>query len=273
MKKPEFKIPSVLGKISAKFVKKPVFNQPVDTERRYHVTRILFAVLLSLLIATATAVIGLRAITINFIEDNRDTGFEYKAENPNDSVIVAALPRTLYTAPAKLALIAGGISIFVGASHLAFVIMDWKVGKKTQAYAFRRNMMFLHFFNTVLILFALISIFVTHKSSSHVNVRYIELKSDRISPTDGMRYNIGKFDLETWSCGWVPIPGATMVHDDYDAQCRVEVAGRAMMVLFLVLGMGLAGLSIWSMLGGRDINGERIKTEEVGVEMDRMNAV
>lgn len=130
MKKPELKLPSVLGKISAKFVQKPVFNQPVQTERRYHVTRLLFAILLSLLVATSGAVIGLKAMTINFIEDNHDTGFEFVTDDPNDSLIMAALPRMLYTAPAKLALVAGAISIFVAASHLAFVIMDWKVGKK-----------------------------------------------------------------------------------------------------------------------------------------------
>lgn len=132
MKKPEFKLPSVVGKISSKFAQKPVFNQPVYTERRYHVFRSLYATLLFLLIATSASVIGLKAMTINFIEDNRDTGFEYETEDPNDAVIMAALPRMLYITPAKLALIAAGISIFVGASHLAFVIMDWKAGKKVQ---------------------------------------------------------------------------------------------------------------------------------------------
>lgn len=130
MKKPEIKIPSLLGKVSAKFVKKPIFNQPVHTEKRYHVTRTLFAVLLSLLIMTAATVIGLKAMTVNFIEDNRDTGFEFETEDPNDTVILAALPKMLYTAPAKLALVAAAISIFVGTAHLAFVIMDWKAGKK-----------------------------------------------------------------------------------------------------------------------------------------------
>jgi hypothetical protein len=130
MKRPEFKIPAVLGKVSAKFVKKPVFNKPVHTEKRYHVTRILYTILLSLLIMIATSIIGLNAMTVNFIEDNRDTGFEFGTEDPNDAVILAALPKMLYTAPAKLALVAGAISILVGATHLAFVITDWKAGKK-----------------------------------------------------------------------------------------------------------------------------------------------
>jgi hypothetical protein len=137
MKIPEVKLPSVVGKISAMFVKKPVFNQPVYTEKRYHVTRILYAVLLSLLVATAATVIALKAMTINFIEDNRDTGFEFETGDPNDPVIMAALPRMLYMAPAKLALISGGISIFVGATHLAFVIMDWKIGKKVSIFGLR----------------------------------------------------------------------------------------------------------------------------------------
>ncbi|KAJ4294342.1 hypothetical protein N0V90_008032 [Kalmusia sp. IMI 367209] len=272
MKRPEIKIPAVLGKISARFGKKPVFNQPVYTERRYHVTRMLYAVLLALLVMIAAAIIGLKAMTVNFIEDNRDTGFEFKTDEP-ESVIMAALPRMLYTAPAKLALVAGAISIFVGTTHLAFVVMDWRQGKKTQAYAFRRNMMFLHFGNNILILFALISIFVTHKSTSHFNVRYITNKADRPSSNDGMRYNIGTFDLETWSCELKSVPGAEMVWDDYGAQCSIEVAGRGVMVVFLVVGSALAGLSIWGMIGRRDATGERIKTEQVDVEMDKMNAV
>ncbi|KAK7190946.1 hypothetical protein DPSP01_009155 [Paraphaeosphaeria sporulosa] len=273
MKKPELKMPSVLGKVSAKFVKKPMFNQPVHTEKRYHVTRMVYAVLLSLLVLIAASTIGLNAVTVNFIEDNRDTGFEFETEDPNDAVILAALPRMLYTAPAKLALVAGAISIFVGATHLAFVITDWKVGKKTQAYAFRRNMMFLHFGNTILILFALISTLVAHKSSSHVNVRYVTSKADRPSAADGLRYNIGTFDLETWSCEWKSIPGAEMVWMDYGAQCSVEVAGRSIMCLFLVVTTALAGLSIWGMIGRRDASGERIKTEQVELEMGKMNAI
>lgn len=130
MKKPDFKLPSVLAKVSAKFVKKPVFNQPVHTEKRYHVTRTVYAVLLSLLVMVAASIVALNAVTVNFIEDNRDTGFEFQTEDPTDAVILAALPKMLYTAPAKLALVAGAISIFVGATHLAFVVTDWKAGKK-----------------------------------------------------------------------------------------------------------------------------------------------
>ncbi|KAL5413865.1 hypothetical protein PMIN03_003545 [Paraphaeosphaeria minitans] len=285
------KIPSVLRNVSARFAKKPMFNQPVHTEKRHHVTRIIYALLLSLLVIIAASIIGLNIVTVNFTEDNRDTGFEFETDNPNEAVILAALPRMLYTAPAKLALIAGVISVFVGATHLAFVFTDWKLGKKvgshptqsspstlvtrpqTQAYAFRRNMMFLHFGNTILILFALISTLVAHKSSSHVNVRYVTNKADRSSAAEGLRYNIGTFDLETWSCEWKSIPGAEMVWMDYGAQCSIEVAGRSLMCLFLVVTTALAGLSIRGMIGRRDASGERIKTEQVELEMGKMNAV
>jgi len=120
---------SLLSNLSAKVVKKPVFNQPVYTERRYHVTRALYAILLTLLATIAASVIALKAMTVNFIEDNRDTGFEFKTDD-GDSVVIAALPKLLYTAPAKLALVAGATSIFVGIAHLAFVVTDWKEGKK-----------------------------------------------------------------------------------------------------------------------------------------------
>jgi hypothetical protein len=134
-------------------------------------------------------------------------------------------------------------------------------------------MMFLHFGNNILILFALISTLVAHKSSSHVNVRYVRTQADRLSAADGLRYNFGTFDLETWSCEWKSVPGAEMVWDDYGAQCHIELAGRSMMILFLIMGTVLAGLSIWGMIGRRDSSGERIKTEQVELEMGKMNAL
>jgi hypothetical protein len=134
--------------------------------------------------------------------------------------------------------------------------------------------MFLHFSNSIIILLALISLYVTHKSSSHFSLRYITDKADRPSSDDGMRYDRGTFDLETWSCELQNVAGASMVREDYKRQCGVEMAGRALMVVFLVMGWGLAGVSIWGMVGGwRDGEGERIKTDVVEVEMGRMNAV
>jgi hypothetical protein len=134
-------------------------------------------------------------------------------------------------------------------------------------------MMFLHLGNNILILFALISALVAHKSSSHVNARYVSNKDDRPSAADGLRYNIGTFDLRTWSCEWKSIPGAEMVWNDYGAQCHIELAGRNMMILFLVTGTVLASLSIWGMVGRRDASGERVKTEQVELEMGTMNAL
>lgn len=134
--------------------------------------------------------------------------------------------------------------------------------------------MFLHFSNSILILFALVSIYVTHKSSSHFNERYINRKADRQSADDGMRYNIGTFDLETWSCELKSVAGAQMVWEDYSKQCGIEMAGRGMMIPFLVVGWCLCGLTIWQMIGcRRDADGERIKTEQVELEMGKMNAV
>lgn len=133
--------------------------------------------------------------------------------------------------------------------------------------------MFLHFGNTIIILFALISIFVTHRSSSHFNIRYISRAADLPSADDGMRYKIGTFDLETWSCELKTVPGAQMVWDDYSAQCGIEVAGRLSMIAVLAIGTALAGLSIWTMIGRHDASGERIKTEQVEEEMGKMNAV
>lgn len=145
---------------------------------------------------------------------------------------------------------------------------------QTQAYAFRRNMMFLHFGNSILILFALVSIYITHKSSSHFREGYANNKAERPSSDDGMRYNIGTFDLESWSCELKTVEGARMVWEDYGKQCSIEMAGRGVMIPFLIVGWMLCGMSIWQMIGcKRDADGERIKTEQVELEMDKMNAV
>ncbi|PVI07874.1 hypothetical protein DM02DRAFT_511908 [Periconia macrospinosa] len=269
MTKPHFKVPSALGKFSPK---KPVFNQPVSLQHHHKISRTIHAVVLPLLIIISIVVIVLKALTINFIEDNRDTGFEF--QNQEQNVIMAALPKHLHTTPAKLALVSSAISTFVSIGHLLFIVMDWREGKKTQAYAFRRNIMFVHFSNSILILFALVSLYMTHKSSSHFSERYINFKADlSTSSEDGMRYNRGTFDLETWSCELATVPGASMVSEDYGRQCAAEIAGRGMMIPWLILGWGLTGLSIWGMIGGwRDANGQRVKTNSVEMELGKMRA-
>ncbi|KAF2872779.1 hypothetical protein BDV95DRAFT_477763, partial [Massariosphaeria phaeospora] len=250
----------------------PIFNKPVCTERQYRISRILYLVFQVLLVILSTVVIGLKAMTVIFIEDNRDTGFEFETGDPEPTVL-AALPRHLYTAPAKLALVAAAISMFVGIGHAVFVVLDWKHGKRTQAYHFRRNAMFLHFTNSILVLFSLVSISVTHRSSSHFRAGYVNFRADRPSADDGMRYNIGTFDLETWSCELKMADGARMVAEDYGRQCHLELAGRFVMIPFAVLGFALAGLGISQMIvGKRTPEGERLKTEDEGVEMGKFNA-
>ncbi|PSN64138.1 hypothetical protein BS50DRAFT_499945 [Corynespora cassiicola Philippines] len=251
-----------------------VFNRPVCTERAYRLSRTLYAIFLSLLVALSCVIIGLEAVTIAFVEDNRDTGFEYMTDGDPEPTLMAALPRKLYVTPAKLALVSAAISLCVGVGHLVFVVVDWKSGKRTQAYSFRRNTMFLHLLNAVLVLFALVSISITHKSSSHFRAEYATRKANRTPADEGMRYNIGTFDLETWACELRDVAGARMVREDYARQCDVEVAGRAVVVLLLVLGWACAGVGVWRLVScQRGVDGERMKTEEVGLEMGKFNAI
>ena len=148
--------------------------------------------------------------------------------------------------------------------------------------------MFIHFTNGILVLFSLVSIYMTHKMSSHFREGYIVRQADREnSPdsnssnngnnnntNDGVRYNKGTFDLETWSCELKTVEGAMMVWEDYGKQCSIEMASRGIMIPFVVVGFVLAGLSIWQMIGGRrDADGERMKTEDVGLEMGKFNAI
>lgn len=142
--------------------------------------------------------------------------------------------------------------------------------------------MFLHITNGMLILFALVSITVTRKSTSHFRDGYVNFRASRMNDNNStsssdnfFRYNIGTFDLETWSCELKDVRGASMVRDDYAHQCAVEVAGRAIMIPFVIFAWLVAGIAIWGLVGGgrRGPDGERVKTEDVGLEMGKMNAI
>jgi hypothetical protein len=298
----------------------PMFNQPLNTTSCPHhrISRVLYSILLSLLIAIAIPVITLKTITYIFIEDNRETGFMFDTRErdgqPVVQAVMASLPQRLYTMPAKLALIAAAISLCLATAHLGFVGVDWKNGKRvcnplylepealkfdtdvkqTQSYAFRRNIMFLHIINAIIVLFALVSIYATRRSTSHFRTGYAEFRATHLNDTASneksfFRYNIGRFDLETWACELkdergadergadergADERGADDVHEDYDTQCKIEVAGRAVMVPFFVVAWLVAGVGIWGLVGGgrRGPDGERMKTEDVGLEMGKMNA-
>jgi hypothetical protein len=142
--------------------------------------------------------------------------------------------------------------------------------------------MFVHVMNSILVLFALVSIFVTHKSSSKFRDGYVNFRASRLNDPNPnnqtetfFRYNIGTFDLETWSCELKSVAGASMVWSDYSKQCAIEVAGRAIMIPFLLFACAVAGVGIWGLVGGgrRGPDGERVKTEDLGLEMDKMNAL
>ena len=77
--------------------------------------------------------------------------------------------------------------------------------------------MFLHITNGILILFALVSISVTRKSTSHFRDGYANSRAMRMNDTSDnfFRYNICTFDLETWACELKDVRGASMVRDDY----------------------------------------------------------
>jgi hypothetical protein len=132
MKKLDFKMPSVqLSQLSSivKPKSEPVFNRPMRTERPYQVSRTIYITLLSLMTALAMATIGLKAMTLIFIEDNTNTGFAFETGDPTPTTL-AALPLNLYHAPAKLAIVAGVTAMCIGLAHGGLVLVDWKHGKR-----------------------------------------------------------------------------------------------------------------------------------------------
>ncbi|KAL1797222.1 hypothetical protein ACET3X_003828 [Alternaria dauci] len=289
MTKVNITLPPAANKVTSLFRSKkdppPVFNQPLNTSSCPHhrIARLLYSVFLSLLLIISIPVITLKALTYSFIEDNRMMGFTFQTTRKNgelgEAIVMAALPRMLYAIPAKLAIIAATLSICLAAAHLGFVGTDWKMGKRTQSYAFRRNIMFLHITNAIVVLFALVSIYVTHKNTSHFREGFVNFRASRMNITAAtqqnfFRYNFGTFDLETWACELQHVRGAAMVREDYSKQCGVEIAGRAVMVPFMVITWAVAAIGLWGFVGGgrRGPDGERMKTEEVGLEMGKMNA-
>lgn len=235
---------------------------------------------LTLLLLIAIPVVVLEALSYSFVEDNRSQGFIFETTErdgaPGVEVIMAALPRRLQEAPSKMALVAAVLSIFLCAAHLGFVGLDWNSGKRTQSYAFRRNTMFLHITNSILILFALVSAYVTHKNTSHFRDGYVNFVASRRNDTEPaenfFRYNVGRFDLETWACELKDVRGAAIVSDIYDRQCHIEVAGRAIMIPLIILSVLVAAVGVWSLVAGgrRGPDGERMKTEDVGLEMGKL---
>lgn len=139
-------------------------------------------------------------------------------------------------------------------------------------------MMFLHLSNAIFVLFALVSIYMTHKNSSDWDGEYV---SQLAVPTTVMkqdpvfRYDMGTFDLETWACELKDVPGAAMVQTDYAKQCSVEVAGRAVMVPLVISAWLVAGASIWGFVSGgrKGLSSEQMDTEDVGFEMGKLNAL
>jgi hypothetical protein len=129
MKKPELNMLSTqISQVTTIFRPKPVFNRPF-LERQHRMSRILYIVNLSLLLALSIAVISTKAITVAFIEDNKDTGFMFETDDP-EPTILAALPKMLFVAPAKIALCAAAITVFVSIGHLIFIARDWKDGSR-----------------------------------------------------------------------------------------------------------------------------------------------
>jgi hypothetical protein len=137
--------------------------------------------------------------------------------------------------------------------------------------------MFLHITNSLLILFAFVAIFVTHNSSSRFRDAYVlfrtSLSSSSNDSDSSFRYNIGTFDLETWACDLRSARGADMARDDYAQQCSIEVAGRALMVPLAAVAWCIAGIAVWGLVGGgrRGPDGERVKSRDVGLDMERLD--
>lgn len=107
-----------------------MFNRPllVRTEREHRICRILHLTLLLLLVILSIALVSLKSMTVAFIAENAERGFTFDAGIrkgvKTEPFVLAALPRNLYDAPAKLAIVAGVVAVAVGVTHGALLIWD-----------------------------------------------------------------------------------------------------------------------------------------------------
>lgn len=136
--------------------------------------------------------------------------------------------------------------------------------------------MFLHITNSILVLFTLLSIYVTHKNTSHFRDGYVNFRASHMNEFDlaenSISYDIGRFDLEIWACELKDVRGASIVKDDYSAQCYIGIVGRVFMIPLVITASVLAGIGIWGLVGGgrRGPDGVRMKTEDIGLELGKM---
>lgn len=84
--------------------------------------------LLSLLLVVSATVIGLKATTLDFIDENQDRGFIFNAMDMSPEVL-GALPKNHYHGPAKFAIVSGIISIFLSAMNIFFIFRSGKSGQ------------------------------------------------------------------------------------------------------------------------------------------------
>jgi hypothetical protein len=148
--------------------------------------------------------------------------------------------------------------------------------QQTQTPTVRRNAMTLHIVNACMLLIAMISIFFTNATSSRFRIEDIPEQPNAVSPTGFRyyRYDAGTFDLETWSCELKDAPPIGMAREDYSKQCMIETAGKTIMIPFFIVGLAVAGVSIWGFISmGKTTTGdEQLWTKDMELEMGKVDS-
>jgi hypothetical protein len=136
--------------------------------------------------------------------------------------------------------------------------------------------MTLHILNACMLLIAMTSIFLTNATSSRFRFQDIPEQPNAVSPTGFryFRYDVGTFDLETWSCELKDAPPIGMAREDYSKQCTIEAAGKIIMVPFFVMALAIAGVSIWGFIsmGKTPMGNDQPWTKDMELEMGKFDA-
>ncbi|KAF2809414.1 uncharacterized protein BDZ99DRAFT_571241 [Mytilinidion resinicola] len=205
-----------------------------------------------ILIGLSVAAVVLKTSSITFMKEESGTSFFSDNVTSNQMHQIWVLPENLYRTPTKFVIGTAITSIVISALTLAYMAMHIRdaiasLPPPTALVAFVALLL-----NAILALAAMIALQTTHEFSA-------QLMTDHNSTLPAGVYDSSTFDLETWACEVKNVKDVSrFMHDSLSNQCRVERAGRLVVVFWMltpVVVAGMAGWMLWGVkkgLGGKD---------------------
>ncbi|KAF2490850.1 hypothetical protein BU16DRAFT_135738 [Lophium mytilinum] len=206
-------------------------------------SKIAFTLFSLVLIGLSVAAVILKSSSITFIEEQSGTSFSFENVTAASAHQIWVLPENLYHTPAKFVVGTAITSIII--SGLTLLYMATNISDATTSL--RPSTTLLVFItlllNAILTLSAMIVLQTTHDFSSQLNTAYSSDLAARV-------YDSGTFDLEAWACEVKDVPGVPgIMADELAGQCRLERAGRMVVIFWMLTAVMVAGMAGWTLRG------------------------